>query len=115
VKVDSAEDLSTRYWFAAYKWAIKNAMLSATDYKVMERPCTRADVVFYLWKLEGMPPKTVMSVFRDVNADSQYAQAVSWAVENKITNGTSANTFSPDEGCARAQIVTFLYRYLKQA
>ena len=51
-----------------------------------------------------------MSSFADVPADSYYAKAVAWAVENGVTNGTSASTFSPSNGCTRAQIVTFLFR-----
>ena len=50
------------------------------------------------------------SIFADVPADAYYAKAVEWAVESGVTNGTSANTFSPNNGCTRAQIVTFLYR-----
>lgn len=115
IKIDINEDLNDQYWVGAYKWAIKKTLLSDYDYKVMEKPCTRADVVYYLWKLEGMPKKKAMTMFSDVNSDSQYAQAVYWAVENKITNGTSSNTFSPNESCTRAQIVTFLYRYLIQS
>ena len=54
-----------------------------------------------------------MAIFADVPSDAYYAEAVEWAVENGVTNGTSATTFSPNNGCTRAQIVTFLYRCLK--
>lgn len=51
--------------------------------------------------------------FTDVPADSYYYDAVLWAVENGITKGTSSTTFSPDDTCTRAQIVTFLWRCKK--
>ena len=53
------------------------------------------------------------SAFEDVGADDYYARAVAWAAQNGVTNGTSASTFSPNNGCTRAQIVTFLYRTMK--
>ena len=65
----------------------------------------------FLWRASGQPePKTTNMPFRDVKPGSYYEKAVLWAVENKITNGTSTTTFSPDENCTRAQIVTFLWR-----
>ena len=63
----------------------------------------------YLWQLAGSP-KTVGLSFRDVDVSAPYADAVSWAVQNQITNGTSSTTFSPESTCTRGQIVTFLYR-----
>ncbi len=63
----------------------------------------------YLWKLAGSP-SAIPSNFTDVPKDAEYAQAVAWAVEQGITQGTSATTFSPDATCTRGQIVTFLYR-----
>ena len=71
-------------------------------------PCTRSSTVWYLWKLAGEPAVANNGRFADVASDAPYAQAVSWAVANGITSGTSENTFSPDEICTRGQIVTFL-------
>lgn len=72
--------------------------------------CTRAQVVTFLWRANGCPePSSSQSKFTDVK-DGYYYKAVLWAVENGITNGTSATTFSPDAACTRAQVVTFLWR-----
>ena len=71
--------------------------------------CTRGQSVTFLYRALGTAPSTVNG-FTDVAADSFCADAVAWAVENGVTNGTSATTFSPNNGCTRAQIVTFLYR-----
>lgn len=80
--------------------------------------CTRKEAVVYLWKLAGAPETNVeiASQFSDVLADRslsnrELAYAVSWAIQNNITNGTSQTTFSPNSSCTRGQIVTFLYRY----
>ena len=70
----------------------------------------RAQMVTMLWRAMGQPAAASGASFADVPADSYYAQAVAWAVENGVTNGTSASTFSPNAGCTRAQIVTFLFR-----
>lgn len=66
----------------------------------------------FLYRALGTAPTTVNG-FTDVTADAFYADAVAWAVESGVTNGTSASTFSPNNGCTRAQIVTFLYRTMK--
>ena len=80
------------------------------------KACTRSEAVMYLWKLAKSPAirgaalTDVLDKFDDVSADSEYAQAVAWAVNLGITKGTSENAFSPDKTCTRGQIVTFLYR-----
>jgi len=73
-------------------------------------PCTRASTVMFMWQAAGRPEVSTEINFTDVPADAEYAQAVAWAVENGVTNGTSDTTFSPDDTCTRGQIVTFLYR-----
>ncbi|MBQ3177524.1 MAG: S-layer homology domain-containing protein, partial [Clostridia bacterium] len=65
-----------------------------------------------LWRAQKSPAAIGVNPFTDVAADAYYVDAVLWAVEEKVTNGTSATTFSPDADCTRAQIVTFLYRAL---
>jgi len=96
----------TQYYATAAQWAKEQGL---TDNFSAEADCTRAMVVSYLWKLAGSP-KAGTSNFSDVSANADYAQAVAWAVEQGITSGTSATTFSPDVTCTRGQIVTFLYR-----
>ncbi len=72
--------------------------------------CTRAQVVTFLWKAAGKPePTSTETAFTDLNKNSFYYKAVLWAAERGITNGTSTTTFSPNESCTRAQVVTFLW------
>ena len=71
--------------------------------------CTRAQSVTFLFRALGTAPTTANG-FTDVAANAFYTDAVAWAVENGVTNGTPDSTFSPDNGCTRAQIVTFLFR-----
>ena len=74
------------------------------------QPCTRAQIVTFLWRAAGSPAPKSASNFTDVPADAYYAKAVAWAVENGITGVTGDGKFSPDATCTRAQAVTFLYR-----
>ena len=108
--VDVAEGT---YYYDPVLWAVANGITSGVDATHFEPDgtCTRAHAVTFLWRASGQPePKTTNMPFRDVKPGSYYEKAVLWAVENKITNGTSTTTFSPDENCTRAQIVTFLWR-----
>ena len=73
---------------------------------------TRAQNVTFLWRWAKSPATKQVNSFTDVAADAYYYGAVAWAAEEGITGGTSATTFSPNADCTRAQIVTFLYRYL---
>lgn len=75
-------------------------------------PCTRAQIVTFLWRAAGEPESSGSTAFADVPAGSYYAAAVAWAAENNVTNGTGSGCFSPDDLCTRAQIVTLLYRQL---
>ena len=77
-------------------------------------PCTRASTVIYLWQISGSPIVEQNNNFSDVPEDSDYAEAVAWAVSNNITSGTSDTTFSPDAICSRGQIVTFLNRTINK-
>ena len=88
-------------------------MVSGNEFAA-DTSCTRASTVMYLWKNAGSPDVGTVSTFTDVPANADYAKAVAWAVQNGITSGTSATTFSPDSTCTRGQIVTFLMRALKQ-
>ena len=104
------------YCYDAVQWAVANGITNGTD-KTHFSPnagCTRGQVVTFLWRAAGEPaPASTDMPFTDVPADAFYRTAVLWAVENGVTNGTSATTFSPDATCTRAQIVTFLYRASK--
>ena len=94
-------------------WAYEKGMVSGTAFDV-DKPCTRAMAVTYMWQAAGSPVPSVTASFTDVPADSSYALAVAWAVEKEITKGTNpeGTMFSPDEICNRGQIVTFLHRNL---
>ena len=73
----------------------------------------RAQMVTMLWRAEGQPAAGGAATFTDVSADSYYAQAVAWAIENGITTGVGGGKFDPNTTCTRAQIAAFLYRYMK--
>lgn len=101
------------YYAEAVGWAVQNAITSGTSDKTFSpnASCTRAQAVTFLWRAAGSPePASTENPFTDVNADDYYYKAVLWAVENGVTSGTSATTFSPNAKCTRAQIVTFLWR-----
>lgn len=103
------------YYFEAVKWAAENGITGGVGNSLFapNRPCTRAQIVTFLWRAAGSPEPKNMSNFSDVPADSYYAKAVAWAVENGITTGTGDGKFSPDATCTRAQSVTFLFRASK--
>ena len=102
----------TAYYAEAVNWAVAKKITEGIGNKLFgsNDPCTRAQIVTFLWRAAGSPGPKTMSGFSDVPADSYYAKAVAWAVENGITGGTGDGKFSPDATCTRAQAVTFLYR-----
>ena len=103
----------TDYYYDAVLWAAENGITGGVDdtHFAPNAPCTRAQIVTFLWRAAGSPaPKSSDMPFEDVAAASYYHDAVLWAVEQGITVGTSATTFSPDDTCTRAHIVTFLWR-----
>lgn len=108
------EDVSANsYYYDAVQWAVKNGTTGGTSATTFspDAPCTRAQAVTFLWRAAGSPaPSSTEMPFADVPADAYYRNAVLWAVENGITGGTSATTFSPDAPCSRGQIVAFLWR-----
>ena len=104
------------YFYEAVKWAVKNGITNGVGNNLFapEQPCTRAQIVTFLWRAAGSPePKGAASGMTDVVSGSYYEKAVAWAIENGITTGTTTSTFSPDATCTRAQAVTFLARALK--
>ena len=101
------------YYEDAVIWAVDKGVTGGTSATTFtpDGICTRAQAVTFLWRAAGSPtPKSSAMPFTDVKAGSYYYDAVLWAVEQGITTGTSATTFSPELNCSRAQIVTFLYR-----
>ena len=103
------------YFYEAVKWAVKNGITTGVGDNLFapEQPCTRAQIVTFLWRAAGSPePKGAAAAMTDVVSGSYYEKAVAWAIKNGITTGTTASTFSPDATCTRAQAVTFLARAL---
>ena len=101
------------YYYDAVLWAVKEGITNGTSATTFspDNPCTRAQMATFLWRAAGSPePVSKTCIFTDVPADAYYAKTVQWAYEQKITVGTSATTFSPDETCTRAQMATFLCR-----
>ena len=109
VFVDVAEG---SYYEEAIDWAVEKGVTNGVSSNMFapNDPCTRAQIVTFLWRAAGSPAPKSMSSFTDVPADAFYAKAVAWAVENGITSGTGEGKFSPNSTCTRAQAVTFLYR-----
>ena len=103
---------SDDYFYNAALWAYDMGLVEGESFEG-DLACTRAATVTYLWQCAGSPEPDGECNFDDVPADAPYAEAVAWAVENGITTGTSATTFSPNTVCDRGQIVTFLHRALK--
>jgi len=111
--VDFTDVAEEDYYSDAADWAAENGITAGTSDAVFSpnMVCTRAQAVMFLWRAVGSPaPESKEMPFVDVAANAYYRDAVLWAVENGITAGTSESTFSPDQNCSRAQIVTFLWR-----
>ena len=97
-----------RYFYDALLWAYEKGIVTDTGLDPYA-DCCRADVVMYLWRLNGNPAASGQS-FGDVPQTAPYSQAVAWAVQEGIVNGISLTEFAPDRTCTRGEIVTFLYR-----
>ena len=107
----------TQFFYDPVLWAVENGITSGISAEAFGPfvVCNRAQVVTFLWRYAGSPePTATENPFIDVQAGSFYEKAVLWAVENGITNGVSANEFGPGLACNRAQVVTFLWRLMKQ-
>ena len=104
------------YYETAVLWAVENGITKGTSDTTFgpDATCSRAQIVTFLWRSQKSPAVGSVNPFTDVSANAYYTDAVLWAVEENITKGTTATTFSPDADCTRAQIVTLLYRaYVK--
>ena len=102
------------YYYEPVLWAVEKGITTGTSATTFspDDTCTRCQVVTFLWRAAGSPePAGSNNPFTDVKSNDYYYKAVLWAVENGITSGTSATTFSPDAGCTRGQVVTFLHGY----
>ena len=100
------------YFYDAVLWAVEKGITNGTSAEMFspEDPCTRAQIVTFLWRAAGSPVVNYAMDLSDVAGDAYYAEAVRWALSEGITTGTSDHTFSPDAVCTREQAVTFLYR-----
>ncbi len=103
------------YYFEAVKWAVAQEITDGVGGNLFapDQPCTRAQIVTFLWRAAGCPEPKRAGSFSDVSEGSYYAKAVAWAAANGITGGTGEGRFSPDAACTRGEIVTLLYRYLQ--
>lgn len=107
------EDVSAdAYYTDAIKWAVKNGITAGIDatHFAPDAPCTRSQIVTFIYRAQGSPASSKNEGFVDVNPENWYYLPVCWAVENGITAGIDADHFGPDQECTRAQMVTFLYR-----
>ena len=100
------------YFYDAVLWAVEKGITNGTSAETFspEAPCTRAQIVTFLWRAAGSPVVNYAMDLSDVAGDAYYAEAVRWALSEGITTGTSDHTFSPDAVCTREQAVTFLWR-----
>ena len=103
------------YYYKAVLWAVENGITKGTSDTTFSPndTCTRGQTATFLYRYAGSPAVNGRNYFNDVNETDYYYDAVVWAASEGITTGTSATTFSPADFCTRGQIVTFLYRYLK--
>ena len=114
VEISPFSDVSTSaYYYEAVKWAQKKGITGGIGNGLFgpNQPCTRAQIVTFLWRAAGSPVVNYAMNMSDVPEGSYYAEAVRWALSEGITTGTTENTFSPDSECTRAQAVAFLFRY----
>ena len=107
-------DVGRGWYYDSVRWAVQQGVTTGTSATTFSpnATCTRGQVVTFLWRAAGCPePAGSDNPFKDVKEGAFYYKAVLWAVEKNITNGTGAATFSPDQGCTRGQVVTFLHRF----
>lgn len=103
------------YYYDAVLWAVEQGITKGTSDTMFspDATCTRAQIVTFLWRANGSPVASGNSAFTDVASDAYYAAAVTWAANKGITGGIGNGLFGSDNNCTRAQIVTFLYRYVE--
>lgn len=101
----------SEYYFKAALWGVSNGIGVGDKEFNGDTPCSRNSAMLYLWKAAGEPTATTKATYNDIQHTNNI-DGISWAVEKGITSGTSSTTFSPDNICTRAQIISFLYRNL---
>ena len=114
VETSPFSDVSTSaYYYEAVKWAQEKGITGGIGNGLFgpNQPCTRAQIVTFLWRAAGSPVVNYAMNMSDVPEGNYYAEAVRWALSEGIATGTTENTFSPDSECTRAQAVAFLFRY----
>lgn len=114
VETSPFSDVSTSaYYYEAVKWAQEKSITGGIGNGLFgpNQPCTRAQIVTFLWRAVGSPVVNYAMNMSDVPEGSYYTEAVRWALSEGIVTGTTENTFSPDSECTRAQAVAFLFRY----
>ena len=116
VKISPFRDVPTdAYYYGAVKWAQKKGITGGIGDGLFgpNQPCTRAQIVTFLWRAAGSPVVNYAMDLADVSSDAYYAEAVRWALSRGITTGTADGKFSPNAPCIRAQSMTFLFRASK--
>ena len=103
------------YYYEAVKWAAENGVTGGIGNGLFgpNQPCTRAQIVTFLWRAAGSPVVNYLMPFTDVDEGAYYAEAVRWAASTGIVTGLTETTFGANGVCTRAQVVTMLYRFAK--
>ena len=107
-------DVAESDWFYdAVRYAYENGLMGGIGDNLFapNHPTTRAQLVTILYRLEGEPAVTGQGPFTDVEADTWYTDAVTWAAEEGVVNGVSATQFAPGNNITREQLATILFRY----
>ena len=113
--MSSFSDVSADAYYAkAVAWAVENGITDGVGNGKFapDQVCTRGQIVTFLWRYAGSPVVDYRMQMEDVPSGQYYTEAVRWALFEKVTDGTSETTFSPNDNCTRAQVVTFLYRWI---
>ena len=101
------------YYYEAVKWAAENGITGGVGNSLFapNQPCTRAQIVTFLWRAAGSPVVNYLMPFTDVDEGAYYAEAVRWAASTGIVTGLTETTFGTDSVCTRAQAAAMIYRY----
>ena len=107
----------TDYFYEPVLWALENGITTGKTETLFDptAPCSRGQVVTFLWRLKGQPqPTTTTTKFTDTPSWKYYYPAICWALENGITTGITETIFEPERSCTQGQLATFLWRTLGQ-
>ena len=104
------------YYYEAVKWAAENGITGGVGNSLFapNQPCTRAQIVTFLWRVAGSPVVNYLMPFADVDESAYYAEAVRWAASTGIVTGLTETTFGTNDGCTRAQAAAMIYRYVQE-